>query len=99
MKKLTPRMLAEQQRIEQELSEIPTAGNLKKLLSLDGFVDYYLEMREVYTTHLEAYEALESHYERITGRRRYSEFHSFRVSLDRYVALLKLRTRANVKIV
>lgn len=86
MKNITPQMLAEQQRIEQEQSSIPPlTASQRRLISTDGFLDYYLNMRDLYPSYMEAYERLEELHERITGRRKYSEFNSFKVQLSKYL--------------
>ena len=56
----------------------PLSGVARKLLSPQGFLDIYMEIRTLYPTQEEAYEKLEEHVERISGKRMYSEFDSFR---------------------
>ncbi len=58
---------------------------LRKLLSIEGFIDYFLEMRDLYQTYTEAYERLEEYYVIVTGARRYAEFDTFRRTLRRYL--------------
>ena len=71
-------------RIETELSSIPKQHPMiAKITSAEGFVDYYLSMRDLYNTQLEAYERLEDFHIAITGKRRYAEFDSFRVVVGR----------------
>ena len=83
-KKFTDRQLSERERIETELSSIPKQHPMiAKITSAEGFVDYYLSMRDLYNTQLEAYERLEDFHIAITGRRRYAEFDSFRVVVMR----------------
>ncbi len=85
-KKSTPRQLSERERIETELSSIPKQHpKIAKITSAEGFVDYYLSTRDLYNTQLEAYERLEDFHIAITGKRRYAEFDSFRVILNRYL--------------
>lgn len=83
-RKFSECQLAERVRIESELSTIPPLHPaIRKITSAEGFADYYLRMRDFYDTQLEAYERLEDFHIAITGKRRYSEFDSFRVLLDR----------------
>ena len=66
-------------RYEKELNEIePLSPLARKLLSQEGFLDLFLEVRMLYPTYEDAYEMLEEQHERITGARMYSEYHSFR---------------------
>lgn len=79
-----PHKVARRERIESELSAIPKIDvALQKLISADGFADYYFEMQDLYPSQMEAYERLEDFHIQVTGRRRYSEFDSFRKVLDR----------------
>ena len=79
-----PHKVARRERIESELSAIPPIDPaMKKLLSAEGFADYYFEMQDLYPSQMEAYERLEDFHIQVTGRRRYSEFDSFRKVLDR----------------
>ncbi len=83
----TPAKRRRRERIESELQAIPTIDPvLARLLSTEGFVDYYLEMRDLYSSQREAYERLEDFYISVTGYRRYSEFNSFRKVLTRKLA-------------
>ena len=66
-------------RYEDELGAIqPLSPAARKLLSPEGFIDYFLEIRMLYPTYEDAYEMLEEQHERITGSRMYSEYSSFR---------------------
>ena len=66
-------------RYENELGEIPALSPAaRKLLSAQGFLDYFLEIRMLFQTYEDAYEMLEEQHERITGKRMYSEYSSFR---------------------
>ena len=86
-KKYTDRQLKERAKIELELSQIkPMCELARKITSAEGFVDYYLQMRDLYDTQQDAYERLEDFHIAITGRRRYSEFDSFRVVINRYLS-------------
>lgn len=85
-KKFTDRQLTERAKIEKELSAIPPLNPaIKKLTSAEGFADYYLRMRDLYDTQQEAYERLEDFHIAITGRRRYSEYNSFRIIFNRII--------------
>lgn len=83
-KKFSVRQLSERLRIETELSTIPKQHPMvTRITSVGGFVDYYLSMRDLYNTQIEAYEHLEGIHIAITGKRRYAEFASFRVVVSR----------------
>lgn len=72
--------------IEAELSAIPPLDPLlARLMSIEGFVDYYLRMVGLYPSNRLAYERLEDFYVTLTGKRRYSEFKSFTIVLTRYL--------------
>ena len=65
--------------IESELSAIvPLSEKARHLLYDDGFLSYFNAMRDLYPSAHLAYESLESFYETIFGRRRYSDYDSFR---------------------
>ena len=72
----SPVIAAEREKVEAELSAMNP-------LEPEGFAELYLRMRDLYPTQLEAYERLEDFYITITGKRRYSEFSSFRRVLNR----------------
>ncbi len=83
-KRFTERQLQRRKKIENELSQIePMCDLARKITSAEGFVDYYLQMRDLYDTQVEAYERLEDFHIAITGRRRYSEYDSFRMIVTR----------------
>jgi hypothetical protein len=85
-KRYTDSQLARRTRVEAELSAIPSiSAAARKLTSAAGFADYYLEMRDLYQSYLEAYERLEDFHIAVTGRRRYAEFDTFRRTLRRYL--------------
>ena len=66
------------QEIEKELSSLqPLSPAVMDLMTFEGFSRWYNRMQHYYPTKEDAYEALEYHYKRITGRRRYSEMKSF----------------------
>ena len=80
----TPHKVARREKIEAELSVIPPMDPaMKKLLSTEGFIDYFFEMQDLYTSQLAAYERLEDFHINVTGYRKYSEFNSFRKVMDR----------------
>jgi hypothetical protein len=84
IKHLTESQLARRNRIEAELSAIPAiSASARKLTSQEGFIDYFLDMRDLYQSYLEAYERLEDFHIAVTGQRRYSEYDSFRKVLGR----------------
>ena len=85
-KHFTRSQLARRTRIEAELSAIPAIpAAARRLASLEGFIDYYLEMNDLYNSYTEAYERLEEFHIAVTGRRRYAEFDTFRRTLRRYL--------------
>ena len=85
-KHFTRSQLARRTRIETELSAIPAIPDAaRRLTSLEGFIDYYLEMNDLYNSYTEAYERLEEFHIAVTGRRRYAEFDTFRRTLRRYL--------------
>lgn len=72
--------------LEAELAAIPPLDpKLSKIMSAEGFIDYYLRMVSLYPSNRLAYERLEEFYENLTGQRRYSDFKSFLIILDRYL--------------
>jgi hypothetical protein len=91
-KQYTDSQLARRNRVEAELSSIPAIpAAARKLTSATGFADYYLEMRDLYQSYLEAYERLEEFYVAVTGQRRYSEYESFRKVLASRLLRIKGR--------
>lgn len=80
----SPVIAAEREKVEAELKAMdPLMPEVRHFLSFEGFAELYLRMRDLYPTQLEAYERLEDFYISITGKRRYSEFSSFRRVLNR----------------
>lgn len=80
----SPVITAERERVEAELSAMnPLTPEVRHFLSFEGFAEFYLRMRDLYPTQLEAYERLEDFNITITCRRRYAEFSSFRRVLSR----------------
>ncbi|WP_390553562.1 hypothetical protein [Alistipes indistinctus] len=65
---------------------------LQKLLSAEGFADYFFEMQDLYPSQMAAYERLEDFHINVMGRRRYSEFDSFRKTLYRRMKKERLKT-------
>ena len=85
-KRYTDSQLARRTRVEAELSAIPAIpAAARKLTSQEGFIDYFLDMRDLYQSYLEAYERLEDFHIAVTGQRRYSEYESFQRVLGRYL--------------
>lgn len=79
---------AERERVEAELKSMdPLSPEVRNFLSLEGFAEFFLRMRDLYPTQLEAYERLEDFYITIIGKRRYSEYSSFRRVLSRYLKI------------
>jgi len=82
----SPSKQQRRERVEAELSAIPALDpTVRRLISADGFADYFLNMQDLYPSHREAYERLEDFHISVTGRRRYAEFDSFRTVLGRYL--------------
>lgn len=61
-----------------------------QLFTTEGFIDAFWQMANQYDTQEAAYEALETEYRTIFGRRKYSYFNSFRVVRDRKVKCKQL---------
>ena len=78
-RKVSEMQIRVRQRYEEQFSAIPAlSAEARKLLSPQGFLYTFLEIRMLYQTYEDAYEMLEEQVERITGRRMYSEYDSFR---------------------
>ena len=76
-RKVTKHQLAQREVVERELEAIaPLSKEHLRLLSNDGFIDYYLRMAELYPTREDAYERLEHHFKRIFHRRKYADIRS-----------------------
>lgn len=79
VRKCTSLEIKLRQEIEAELSAIiPLSEKARHLLYEDGFLIYFNAMKDLYPSAHIAYESLESFYETIFGRRRYSDYDSFR---------------------
>lgn len=76
-RKVTKHQLAQREVVERELEAIaPLSAEHLRLLSTEGFIDYYLRMAELYPTREDAYERLEVFYKRIFHRRKYADMRS-----------------------
>lgn len=76
-RKITKHQLAQREAVERELEAIaPLSATHLRLLSTEGFIDYYLRMAELYPTREDAYERLEVFYKRIFHRRKYADMRS-----------------------
>jgi hypothetical protein len=74
---ITKYQLAQRQAVENELKNIaPLSTEHLRLLSNQGFIDYYLRMAELFPTREEAYECLEHHFKRIFRRRKFADIRS-----------------------
>ena len=74
---ITKYQLAQRQAVENELKNIaPLSAEHLRLLSNQGFIDYYLRMAELFPTREEAYECLEHHFKRIFRRRKFADIRS-----------------------
>lgn len=85
-KRYTANQSARRSRVEAELSSIPAIDPAaRKLTSTEGFIDYFLEMRDLYQAYTDAYERLEEFHVAVAGYRRYSEYGSFQRVMRRYL--------------
>ena len=76
-RKITKYQLAQREAVERELEAIaPLSAEHLRLLSTEGFIDYYLRMAELYQTREDAYECLEHHFKRIFRRRKFADIRS-----------------------
>lgn len=76
-RKISKHQLAQREAVERELEAIvPLSAEHLRLLSTEGFIDYYLRMAELYPTREDAYERLEVFYKRIFHRRKYADMRS-----------------------
>ena len=76
-RKITKHQLAQREVVERELEAIaPLSVEHLRLLSTEGFIDYYLRMAELYPPREDAYERLEVFYKRIFHRRKYADMRS-----------------------
>ena len=76
-RKITKHQLAQREAVERELEAIaPLSAEHLRLLSTEGFIDYYLRMAELYPTREDAYERLEVFYKHIFHRRKYADMRS-----------------------
>ena len=74
---ITKYQLAQRQAVENELKNIaPLSAEHLRLLSNQGFIDYYFRMAELFPTREEAYECLEHHFKRIFRRRKFADIRS-----------------------
>ena len=81
----TIRYRQERERIEKELDSIATISpEAARILTTEGFLAYFVSMREIYPSYLDAYECLEGYYLKITGSRRYSEYAVMCRALSRF---------------
>jgi len=84
-RRISENQMRVRQRYEKQLAAIPPLSDeARKLLSPQGFLYTFLEIRMLYHTYEEAYEMLEEQVERITGERMYSEYASFRIQYLRW---------------
>ncbi len=81
MVKISEQKLARREAVLGAFKEVePLPECVRQLLSPEGFREYFNLVCDCSPTHLEAYEALEDIHIRLTGRRKYSEYASFRVA-------------------
>ena len=85
-RKVTEEQVQIRERIMAELGDIPAlTPAAQKLLTAEGFLSYFLELRQLFPTYEEAYEELEAQHERITGRWMYAEYDTFRRVYKRWM--------------
>lgn len=63
---------------------IISAADKDLISGVKGFIARYIQNRAFFNTCQEAYEHTESQYSSVTGRRRYSDYDSFRVAQSKY---------------
>lgn len=81
-KKISQSLLQRRQSILSELEAIPALPeSAQHFLTPDGFLEYFNRICDCFPSKREAYETLEDIHEHITGRRKYSEYDSFRVAV------------------
>lgn len=68
--------MTEKNSTNKELQELPE--KMRQLLNRDGYFEFYQQLLKSCRKRSEAYEILEENYQKITGKRRYSEFDSFK---------------------
>lgn len=91
LRKCTSLEMKLRQDIEDELSAIvPLSEKARHLLYEDGFLTYFNAMKDLYPSAHIAYESLEGFYETVFGRRRYSDYDSFRNVLQKKNRKLRL---------
>ena len=85
-RKVTEEQVQIRERIMAELVGIPALSPAaRKLLSAEGFLSYFLELRQLFPTYEQAYEELEAQHERITGKWMYAEYDTFRRVYKRWL--------------
>lgn len=81
-RKITQEQICRQEQILSGIAaQEPLPKAARKMLSVDGFRDLFLQIKDLYPNNIEAYEALEEQHIRIFGERKYSEYDSFRGSV------------------
>lgn len=91
-KRITQEMLERQRRREAEIAAIPELSDaVQRIVSREGFLQLFHELRDNYSTPKEAYYFLEAQHERITGEWKYSEYNSF---LNQYYRWLRDEKRS-----
>lgn len=81
-RKITELQMRIRKRYEDELGAIqPLSPAARKLLSTEGFCDYFNKIYMLYPSKWEAYKALEDVHEAVFSFRKYSEFDSIRYAM------------------
>lgn len=65
----------------EEMVMIPK--RVLKMVTQDGFIDFFYSIKKSYMTKVDAYEMCEEIHEQYFGKRKYSEFQTFNVILSR----------------
>lgn len=95
-RKVSEEQVRQRELLERELGAIPALSPAaRKLLSAEGFLDYFLKARALFPTYEDAYYFLEEQHERLTGEWMYSEYDSFRAVYKRWLKRQKKESRSS----
>lgn len=85
-RKVSEEQVRQREQLARELGAITALSPAaRKLLSAEGFLDYFLKTRMLFSTYEDAYYFLEEQHERLTGEWMYSEYDSFRAVYKRWL--------------
>jgi uncharacterized protein YktA (UPF0223 family) len=68
-----------------------------KLMTVKGFIERYWEFIGIYPSHEEAYNAVEKQYEMAFGKRKYSDYTSFRVVKSNYMKKIRDQIKKDIQ--